>query len=219
MGFISISHLKMLICPQVFCLSYTPELTLLSWTYSKKCISTVEYRGHVCKDGVCTLSFLQNVKSHKTHPTDQVRTSPRSENAQWGLSDRVWGSLCPHTTSAALGSWSATPSSLLEGPGTALTTWTTQILLRTIPEVWASEQQLRGLNPWVSLSFLQEFPCQNNLFLASSEHSQLYLKCKGAEKTELLPELQNSTSIFFFFLQSLFFLSSFEGVSVMATCS
>lgn len=179
----------------------------------------MEYRGHVCKDGVCTLSFLQNVKSHKTHPTDQVRTSPRSENAQWGLSDRVWGSLCPHTTSAALGSWSATPSSLLEGPGTALTTWTTQILLRTIPEVWASEQQLRGLNPWVSLSFLQEFPCQKNLFLASSEHSQLYLKCKGAEKTELLPELQNSTSIFFFFLQSLFFLSSFEGVSVMATCS
>lgn len=110
----------------------------------------MEYRGYVCKDGVCTLFFLQNTKSHKTHPTDQVRTSPRSENAQWGLSDRVWGSLCPHTTSAALGSWLATPSSLLEGPGTALTTWTTQILLQTIPEVWASEQQLRGLNPWAS---------------------------------------------------------------------
>lgn len=105
---------------------------------------------------------------------------------------RVWGSLCPHTTSASLGSWSATPSSLLQGPRTALTTWTTQILLQTIPEVWAPEQEPKGLNPW-------EFPCPNNIFLASSEHSQLYLKCKGAEKTELLPELQNSTSIFFFF--------------------
>lgn len=177
----------------------------------------MEYRGHVCKDGACTLFFLQNMKSHKTYPTDQVRTSPKSENAQWGTQS-LGGSLCPHTTSASLGSWSATPSSLLQGPGTALTTWTTQILLQTIPEVWAPEQEPKGLNPWASLSFLQEFPCQNNIFLASSEHSQLYLKCKGAEKTELLPELQNSTSIFFF-LQSLFFLSSFEGVSVMATCS
>lgn len=44
----------------------------------------MEYRGHVCKDGVCTLFFLQNMKSHKTYPTDQVRTSPKSENARWG---------------------------------------------------------------------------------------------------------------------------------------
>lgn len=41
--------------------------------------------------------------------------------------------------SAALGAQSATPSSFLQEPGTALTTCTAQILLQTIPKVWAPE--------------------------------------------------------------------------------
>lgn len=122
------------ISPQNASLSSGVSPFLDSWTHfavlnllkkiPKRHIRTVECRGHDCKDGVYTLFFPQNMKSHKAHPCDQARTSPKSGNAPWGLSDRVWGSPRPHSPSAALGTQAATASSLLQGPGTARMTWT-----------------------------------------------------------------------------------------------
>lgn len=127
----------------------------------------------------------------------------------------------PHPTSAAFGSLSAprrepprsatnssyNPDDLNSAPNRSLGTRT-----RTERSESLSSSELSELPTWIPM-------LEPPFFLASSENSQLYLKWKGAEKTKLLPVLQNSTSIIFFFKAFFFFLSSFQGASVMAVCS
>lgn len=158
-----------------------------------------------------TLCFLQTMKSHKAYLTDQLRTSPESENAQW--KNQLVESGCRyalHTSSAAFGSL---PAPRRQSPRSAINSSYNLNDPNSAPNSAKILGARTRTERFESLSFSELiWPLYRNshvrttILLASSEKSQLYLKWKGAEKTKLLPVLQNSTSIIFFFKAFFFFL-------------